>query len=156
MKKKASMHKRRYIADPSSIYRVMNRIQNFTIEEQNKLANPLRAAFERMRNGVGSAEDWNSLKDAANISMVRSESVDPFCVETCTRAQEALLRAKDRYLRLKSWGFDGPGLLDIMAMLDLHEEFVRLSTPLQMHDAIREVFRRLEKGQVNRIEGAVN
>lgn len=149
----ASREKRRYAADPMAMYRVLNRLQEFTEEEQKLLTNPLRAAFERLRSGAGDANDWQELASATNIALIRSESVDPLCVETCMRAQDALLRAKDRYQRMKVWGFDGQALQDIPPLLDLHEQFVTLSTPLQMQQAVRETYRRMRSGQVHRIEG---
>jgi len=146
--RKASNAKRKYQADPSAIYRLMNKIQPFTPKEQAKLNLPLRVAFECLRTGKGDANDWHNLASACNIALVRSEDVDPLCVETCNRAQAALLRARDRFDRLNVWGFDGDALQDIPPMIDLHEQFVALSTSLQMQQAVRETYRRMSAGQI--------
>lgn len=148
----ASRAKRKYAADPMAIFRVFNKLQAFTPDEQHHLGVPLRMAFERLRTGSGNEADWNELAAAANITMVRSEEIDPLCVETARRAQHALLRAKDRYTRLGVMGLDGQALTDIPLMLDLHEQLVELSTPLQMQMAIRESYARMNRGQVQRME----
>ena len=145
--RKASRHKRRWQADPSAIYRVFNRIQPFTDDELAKLQTPVRLAYERMRTGGAQDDDFNDLACAMNVCMVRGEDIDPLCVETAQRAQDALMRTHARHAATGRWGFDGPALQDIPVAIDLYEQMLALSTPEQMHTAMRETLTRMKRGE---------
>lgn len=134
--------KRRYQADPGTVMRVINRLTPFSAVELLELELPIRMSFEFMRSGSGTLNDYSNLELAINVAMVRSEDVDPFCVQTAVAARDALLRTWERHQRTGRWGFDGPALAEIDAGIELHEQLVRNSTPLQMIQAGREVKRR--------------
>ena len=89
-----------------------------------------------------------TLPQAINTAMVRSEAVDPLCEQTAVAARDALMRCWHRHQRTGVWGFDGPALLEVEAGIDLHEQLVRLSTPLQMIEALRTVMQRGRCGEV--------
>ena len=141
-----SRAKRTYTADPSAIYRLMNRLQLFTPVELVKLQTPVRIAFESLRSGKGEETDFHTLAAAVNVSLIRSESIDQLCVETCQRAQDALMSVLARSKRINKWGLDAAGLQDIPPAMDLHEQLLELSTPHQMQQAMRETLRRMEAG----------
>lgn len=143
--RQASRAKRRP-ADPSSIYRLMNKIQLFTPAELRTLKLPVRLAFESLRTGAGGEGDFHTLAAAVNTAMVRSESIDQLCVETCQRAQGALMLVKSRFDRLGKWGLDATSLQDIPPAIDLHEQLLDMSTPLQMQNAMAETIRRMNAG----------
>ncbi len=134
--------------DPSAIYRVMNRLQPFTDDELRTLALPVRVAFESLRAGRGTEGDFHTLAAAINTALMRSESIDPLCEQTCITAQAALMRVLDRHQRTGLWGLDGLALQDIPLAIDLHEQLLQLSTPLQMQQAMQETLRRMQAGQV--------
>lgn len=140
--------KRKFQSDPGAIYRVMARLQPFTQPEMVSLTNPPRIAFEKMRNGGGGEQDFHTLACLVNIVLVRSEVIDPLCVETAKRAQDALMRTLDRHQRCDQWGFDGQALQDLPPALDLYEQILELSTPQQMHDAMRVTIERMNAGEV--------
>ena len=141
-----SRAKRTYTADPGAIYRLMNRLQLFTPGELVKLQTPVRLAYECLRTGQGQQDDFDTLAGAVNVALVRSESIDQLCVETCQRAQDALMSVLARSKRINKWGLDAAGLQDIPPAMDLHEQLLALSTPLQMQQAMRETLRRMEAG----------
>lgn len=118
----AARAKRRWQADPSSIYRTMSKIQPLTSSELAELQTPVRLAYERLRSGTAHDGDFDTLAAALNISVVRGESIDPLCVHTAQLAQDALIRARDRYERIGRWGFDGQALQDIPPAIDLYEQ----------------------------------
>lgn len=62
-----SRAKRSYTADPSAIYRLMNRNQLFTKVELVKLQTPVRVAFESLRTGHGDERDFHTLAAAHGI-----------------------------------------------------------------------------------------
>lgn len=125
----------------------MNKIQPFTPDELTKLKTPVREAFERMRCGTGEEDHFHTLAAVVNVSLIRSESIDPFCVETCQRAQAALMAMRGRFQRLGKWGFDSAALQDLPPVIDLHEQLLQMSTPLQMADAMQITINRMESGQ---------
>jgi hypothetical protein len=145
--RRSAQAKRKYQADPSSIYRLMSRIQPFTEDEQTALALPVRVALDAFRNGRASQDDFDTLATAANVCLVRSEAVSPLCVEASQRGQDALMRAKRRFDSLRRWGLDGPGIQEVNDLVDLYEQFLALSTPQQMKDALQTILERSFLGE---------
>lgn len=145
----ASRAKRRYTADPMAMFKVMGRIEPYTEADVVQLTLPSRLAFEAIKNGTANTDHFDELAVTLNATLVRSEAIDPFCVETCLTAQRALLRCKERYLRTQKFGWDGLGLQEIPPALDLHEEIMRSSNPNLMTVALTEQYNRIQRGQVN-------
>ena len=143
-RRKASQAKRRWQADPGTIYKLMNKIQPFTEEEKMRLALPIRISFEAIKTGKGALQDLSDIGAAINTVMVRAESIDPLCLQAATHARDALLRCLHRYNATGRVGFDGPAISEVEIGIDLHEQLLKLSTPLQMMEALREVHRRTE------------
>jgi hypothetical protein len=140
--------KHRYHADPMAMFKTINRIEPFSADELLRLELPIRLAFEALRTGRGTESDFHDLAAAINTAMVRSEAVDPLCEQTAIAARDALMRCWHRHQRTGVWGFDGPALLEVEAGIDLHEQLIRLSTPLQMIEALRTVMQRGRCGEV--------
>lgn len=138
----ASHGKQRWQKDYSAFGRVMNRLEPFNASELLRLELPIRISFEALKTGAGTEQDFHDLAAAINTTMVRSEAVDPLCEQTAIAARDALMRTWGRFEKTARWGFDGPALLEIADAIDLHEQLIRNSTPLQMIDALREVIRR--------------
>jgi len=146
--RKSSMHKRRWQADPQAIYRVMSKIQLFTEDEQIRLTNPGRLAFEKLRTGAAIEPDFHLLAACINVTLVLAEKIDPLAEQSALAARDAMLRCWQRYQRTGLLGFDGPALLDLPVAIDLHDQLMALQTPLQVSDAVNEVLRRKETGAV--------
>ena len=140
--------RRKYSADPMAMFKVINKIEPFTPAELLRLELPVRLSFEALRTGAGTESDFHDLCAAINTSMVRSEAVDPLCEQTAIAARDALMRCWNRFERTGRFGFDGPGLSEVEAGIDLHEQLCRLSTPLQMIEALRTVMARGKSGEV--------
>ena len=146
--RRASHAKRKWQADPLAMFKTINKIEPFNASELLRLELPIRLAFEALRTGKGTASDFHDLCAAINTSMVRSEAVDPLCEQTAIAARDALMRCWQRFQRTGRFGFDGPGLSEVEAGIDLHEQLCRLSTPLQMIEALRTVMARGKSGEV--------
>lgn len=149
-----SKTKRRWKADPLAVFKLINKIEPFNQDEMAQVAVPARLAYQQIKDGIGSEAAFDELAFACNTATVRSESIDALCVETCLIAQRALLRCKDRYARTGRWGFDGPALSEILPMLDLHDQLILNSSPMQMNAAFQEQAERAKRGQVNTLEGS--
>ncbi len=148
LQRQQSHGKRRYHADPTAMFKVMNKLTPFNDIELLLLELPIRLSFEALRTGQGTESDFHDLAAAINTAMVRSEQVDPLCEQTAIAARDALMRCWHRHERTGVWGFDGPALLEVEAGIDLHEQLIRLSTPLQMIEALRTVMQRGRCGEV--------
>ncbi len=143
-----SQAKRRWFADPMTMFKTVSKIEPFTAAELLRLELPIRISFEALKSGQGVESDFHDIAAAINAAMVRSEDVDPLCEQTAIAARDALMRTWERHQRTGRWGFDGPGLGEIESGISLHEQLIRLSTPLQMIEALREVIRRGDCGEV--------
>lgn len=146
--RKASKAKRQFKADPSSIYKVMGRVQPFTTPERDELLNPVKAAFERMKTGKAEREDFDTLGAMSNICLIRSEDIDPLCVVATQRCQDALMRCLRRFESTGRWGFDGLGIQDVEIVIDFYAQLIELSTPQQMKEAMLIVLDRTKQGEV--------
>ena len=62
-------------------------------------------------------------------------------------AQDALMRIKARHLRTGRLGLDYQAMADLLPIIDLHEQLIDLSAPVQMKAALLEVMARIERGQ---------
>lgn len=144
----ASQHKRRWQKDYSVFGRIIGLLEPFTQDELMRLELPIRMSFEALKSGAGVESDFHDLAAAINCTLVRSEAVDPMCEYTAIAARDALMRTWHRWQKMGKWGFDGPALTEVEAGIDLHEQLIRLSTPGQMIDAMREVIRRGQKKEV--------
>lgn len=151
--RQAAKAKRRWQADPTSLARFMTRFQPFTQAEVNNIALPPRMAFESMRNGQGTVQDFGTLADAINVTLAHSRTINPRCIETCNLAINAMRRTHERYLRIKRYGFDGLALQDIALALDLFDQIVKLGTPQQLFDAITAVKTSIRLGNFYDLEG---
>lgn len=95
------------------------------------------ASFERCRDGAGNEDDFDHVAMVLNICKVRALDIDATLADMIERAQDAMLRAKERYLRLGRFGFDGPGLTQVRDALEASQAIIDASSPLQMRSAQR-------------------
>ena len=145
---KNAKHKRRWQKDYNVFGRIIGLLVPFTKDELMRLELPVRMSFEALKNGKGQESDFHDIAAAINCTLVRSEDVDQRCEYTAIAAREALMRTWNRWQQTGKWGFDGPAMTELAAGIDLHEQLIRLSTPLQMVTAMREVIRRGDNKQV--------
>lgn len=143
----AAKAKRKWQADPSVIYRVMSKFQDFTPDEHRKITLPVQLAFERIKSGAGTEDDFHCLAAACNVSRVCSEKIDPLVKVVCLTATDALWRCKERHDKTGRWGFDGPALSEIVEMIDVFTQLAQLLKPVQLQDAMTEAMRRSRTGQ---------
>ena len=130
---------RRWQADPTAAIKVLNRLTPFNDAELLQLELPIRVSFEALRTGAGTERDWNDIVAAINTTIIRSRDIDPLCEYTAGQASDALVRMWHRAQTSGRWVFDGPGITQVEAGIELHEQLCRLSTPMQMMDAMRQV-----------------
>lgn len=140
--------------DPAAGLRLLHNARPYDEGEMLNEHVLTRAAFERLRGGNGSEEDFDRVSMMLNIGLVRSEGIGngKLLVETMQRAQQAMVRMKDRYLRGLRFGFDADGLATVPAALDAYETIMDASSPLQMKQAIQEAYARITGGDILTIQ----
>lgn len=151
MKKTTTYARKRRQADPMGGLRLIGELRPFDQAEQTALALPPRVAFEAMRDGKATDGDFDTLAAVVSVAMVRCEEIGREGVELCQEAQGCLMDAKVRHERTGRWGFDYRALQAIPAAIEIHEQLLALSTPRQMMDAMREVVKRMNAGQVHEV-----
>ena len=150
--RKASHAKRRYTADPTAIYRVIGRVEPFTVAEQAALNLPVRLAFDAFIKRTAVEDDFDTLVGAINISMICAEKIDPLVEQSCIAGRDAVARVHERFLRTGQWGLDGPALTEIEQTVDIYEQLTSLLTGGQLKAAMTECTDRMAKGQVITLE----
>ena len=101
------------------------------------------AAYERLRDGGGTEDDFDLVAEQLNCARVRTEKIHPKALALIMDAQEAMTRMKGRYLRGLALGFDAEGLIVMPAALDAWEQIADGSTALQMRATLKESYRRV-------------
>ncbi|APW38495.1 hypothetical protein RD110_15850 [Rhodoferax koreense] len=152
--KTAHRKQSKFKRDPRAMERAFGRVGPFLQAEVTNLLIPTRIAFEAFRTGQATVDDFATLVDTANITLVRSESVDQRCVEACDAATAALKRVQARQRATGRWGMDGPAFLELGVMIDLYDQFIANSSPQQMKAVLEEVHRREEKQRREEAAGA--
>lgn len=140
--------RRRWAADPMAMWRIVGRKQPFTAEESMSLALPVRIAYERIRTGATVDGDFDTLAAAVNVAMICAERIDGLVEQACIAARDALMRMHERHKRTGRWGFDGPGLQEVLGGIEVYEQLTQLLTAGQLEDALRECMRRAKAGEV--------
>jgi hypothetical protein len=134
--------------DPQAGLRLLKAACAFSQPEIVSVQTSVRMALQSLRDGSGCEEDFHTIAAAVNIALVRSEGLDAECLARCQTAQAALMRVLDRKAKTGRWGLDGPARDEIHAALDLYEQILELSTPLQMDKTMQAVVQRMKDGHV--------
>lgn len=126
--------------------------QVLPVEDRRRLQLSYRMAFERMRAGTADGDHAATLGTVANIALVLAERTGnaEVGVALVQQAQDALMRAAARRQRLQAdrYVLDGPGLLAVAKLLDLHDTQLEHHTARQFKQAIEEAARRARAGDV--------
>lgn len=144
--RKASHAKRRWQADPTTAFKLLDMVRQPEPGELGTEHIKARCAFERLRDGTGDTNDFDLVGQLLNAAMICAEQVDALLVDTVQRGQDAMVRMQNRYKRGLRFGFDAHGLRDVPAALDVWEALADNTTKLQRAQAIRESFRRIRNG----------
>lgn len=128
------------------MWRTVGRQQEFTQAERSGLNLPVRIAYERTRTGAAIDGDFDTMAAAVNVALVCAERINPFVEQACIEARDALMRLHARHARTHAWGFDGPGLQQVLAAIDVYEQLTQLLKAGQLEDALAECMRRMRIG----------
>lgn len=95
-----------------------------------------RAAFERLCQGSADEDDFDHVAMTINIVKVRAMEIDTALADQIERAQDAMQRCKLRYLEHRRFGFDGPGMQQVLEAIEAAEAIIDASSPQQMRTAL--------------------
>ncbi len=129
----------KYKKDAGAVLRVLTLNAPYTPEQITGIVLPIRLSFEALRTGAATDRDVSDLITAINVTIVRSLAVHKKAVDVAALAGRSLARCVDRHSRTGRWGLDGPGIADLEQGIDLHEQILTLSRPLDMVEALRTV-----------------
>ena len=138
----------RWQANPTAAFAVILERTPMRENDVAKSSNAVRTAWHHLCNGSGTTDDFDRVAMAMNICLVRAESIGPDAVEVATRAQDALVTMQQRYLRLHRFGPDADALAHVPIALQLYDELLRMSSPLQLETALAEAYQRIADGDV--------
>jgi hypothetical protein len=108
----------------------------------------IRTAYEKLKTGAGTEQDYDRLGAAVNVGMIRAEEIDQFLVDIMMKAGEAMLSCERIRRKHGAFGFHGEDLLAVNAAVDAYESILSASSPLQMDAAARECERRIRAREV--------
>jgi hypothetical protein len=140
-KKAHGPQKPKYFADLNAMGRVLGKVQNLNASEVASVTKPAHLAFKALCSGTAELHDYYELADAFALTLILSKKTATECVAATSAAQEGLARCLARRRSTGKWGFDGPAMLDIDIALDLHDQFLALSTAHQLYVAMTQVVR---------------
>lgn len=141
--------RRHYPVNPAAWQQTVDMQHRMTDDQLRDLGFAVHLAIERMRLGCSLEEDFGALAAAANVSLILCErGVAADQIDLVKRGQDALVFAAERNRRLGKWGFSGPEMQAVNAVIALHEQQIAAVPRALCRDAMREAIRRADRGDV--------
>lgn len=135
-KKTKINHMPRSIASkPLEVLRLNSQI---TKADQLKLSNNMRQCWQKMRDGNGSADDWQMLADCSNVCGLKAEAVGDDMLAACADAAKALQVIQDRADRTGKWATCHLSRQEIDLLMDIHDQLLGLLSYREMMDLAKE------------------
>lgn len=138
----------RWPANPLAHESTTHKVRTFTAEEAAELGVEVHLAWEHLINGRGTLARFDTVANALNATLILSERIGQDAVDVAIRAQCAMVEMPKRYQRLGSFGADAMALADAPPGLDLYDQLMSFSNPLQLVQAVCKSWQRIEQGHV--------
>lgn len=121
-------------------------------DDQTDLRINYWSAFDRVKLGHSSQDNWATLATAMNIALILAErGIGDEYMSLVQQAQEGLIRAQERAHRLNVWRLDGDALQAVANALTVHDAQVEIATRDEMRQAVEEA-RKREAEQVKEMQ----
>lgn len=147
MRKRGAHFKRRI--DPRAGLHAIAMQHGLDDAQQADLGVALRVNLEALRTGQADEAAFHTLAAAVNVSLVLCErGVGADHLPAIKRAQEGMLRLWTRAKQTGRWVFDGGGWHDTAHAIDLHEAQLAAVSRKAASEAMREVMRRINSGNI--------
>lgn len=138
----------RWPANPLAHESTAHKVRTFSVEEAAKLSNEVHLAWDHLIHGRGTMAHFDTVANALNASLILSERIGQDAVDVAQRAQCAMVEMQKRYHRVGSFGTDAVLLADVPPGLDLYDQLMGFSNPLQLVQATCQSWRRIAQGHV--------
>jgi hypothetical protein len=126
----------------------VHKLRTFDADESAELVNEARMAWHHLTHGKGTKDHFDTLGNALNATLILSEPVGQQAVDIAVSAQLAAVSMQQRYHRTGSFGADAAALEHVPAGLDLFEQLMGFSNPLQLVRAVEQSWQRIREGDV--------
>jgi hypothetical protein len=147
MKKKGKTFVRRI--DPAAGFRAVAMNHGIDSTQQADLGVALRVSLELLRTGKAAEQEFHTLAACINVSLVLAErGIGEDHMQIVKLAQDGLLRLLMRGKQTGRWLLDGPAYAAIRDGVELHEGQLAAVSRREAADAMREVMRRIDRGDV--------
>ena len=125
-----------------------HKVRTFNADEAAELSNEVHLAWEHLIHGRGTFAHFDSVANALNASLILSERIGQDAVDVAIRAQCAMVEMQKRYHRVGSFGADALALADVPPGLDLYDQLMGFSNPLELVQAVCKSWQRIVQGHV--------
>ena len=125
-----------------------NKVRPFGPEEAAELVTKVRLAWHHLTHGNGTLMHFDTVANALNATLILCEPIGQEAVDAAIRAQCAMVEIQKRYHRVGSFGASALELAEVPLGLDLYEQLMGFSNPLQLVRAVEKSWQRIEQGHV--------
>lgn len=147
MRKRCNRMQRR--VDPHAGLHALSMQHPLDAQQRADLGVALRVNLETVRTGKAPEQAFHTLAAAVNVSLILCErNIGAEHIAAIKQAQAALLRLWQRGKSTGRWVFDGSGWQDVSHAIDLHEAQLAHISRREASEAMREVMRRINRGDV--------
>ena len=103
----------------------------------NQLLMTELSALEAMVHGQGTLQEWSDLKGVLNLCSIAAKrhGVGHEAIESCDKAQQALIQAARRFESTGSMGLSGEGIQALRDVIEWHD-LQRRSIPRSQYELI--------------------
>jgi hypothetical protein len=124
MKKRTKKYNpNKHARSATSAFDAINLSRPIDIERQNRLAVGIIASLEAFTKGVAEKSHFDTLASTVDLSMIFSQNLfDKAYMDEINLARDAMIRCRERYIRIKKLGLDGEALTALKFVISLHEE----------------------------------
>lgn len=137
---------RRTVRDPMAW---INERITLADDQQRDIGIAFHASLQAILRGHGNEQAWATLSCSLNIAMMLCEQgFSAGSLQVIQMAQNAMMTCKARADRHNKYGFTGDEARLVMAACNIHDEQLSRARKAQVAEALRELHRRIEQGDV--------
>lgn len=114
---------------------IMNLVRPFEPGEKSGSHIKTRMAFDALRSGKGSMNDFFDVSTTMGVLFWRAVEIDSSLAEIMKRGCTAMQACWGRFNSIGKFGFTGPEMADVVAALDASEVITDASSPRQLIEA---------------------
>lgn len=153
MSRKSSRRLER-VPDKAAHLVVMFNSTQYSEQEAVEHLEVVRCAWQRLRDGVGSNVDFNTVSVQLTVADVRAQAIENNAAARAVldAGSTALAEAVDRHAKIGRYGFDASQLVRVDAALEVFQTILRASSPRQMQTAQELVKKEVQRMLIRRKE----